>query len=171
MSAYYMLYTHYPSLTDVWTNHLLSFLIPHMNSVRNQFRLVCWQLNPHVPAPSKFDKIRTSWLNDNVAFVQILSDQPFRSYLVSLCENGVIQFSIIYTPLLFLQRTLYEGQHAYLEYLNAPMVQWDRQGMHVVHTRASHENPRWSFHASRFLTLSLIRRLKRDGSINNKEEQ
>jgi hypothetical protein len=44
MSALQTLCTHYPKLSDVWTNDLSSFLLPNVSQMRKQMAVVCYEV-------------------------------------------------------------------------------------------------------------------------------
>jgi hypothetical protein len=110
-----LLSTLYPELTDVWTNHLMTFLMPNVIWMRKQMVVVCWELSrrallyvSYVPdikswkrgcgrlkAKSHAHTFRSFWLNDNVVMVREKRRRLPRpwttySYVLHLNSDGKI---------------------------------------------------------------------------------
>jgi hypothetical protein len=62
-----LLCTSYPELNDVWTNHVLSFLIPTRVQVRKRRSLVCFEIVNF----QRGEFVDTFWLTDSIARITL----------------------------------------------------------------------------------------------------
>jgi hypothetical protein len=90
------------SLSDVWTNHLLPFLLPNVLRMRKHMSITLYEMMIRMDMYKRWDgyrdlclkcRCRSFWLNDHVAVLVDPLLGPYH-YLLHLSDAGIVHCSI-----------------------------------------------------------------------------